>query len=226
MQRFYHILLKRFPGYKKQIEWMRRVYLSVNYFFFQEITRVTLDKKLKPILKQEAIGSVLEVAPQHLSYREYMNADSYKTLDINSGPGIDYVADLHQLTLSADMFDSVILTEVLEHLYNPAEAAKHIHPILKQSGKVIATTRFAYPYHGEPYDYFRFTEHGLREVFKDYSEVRVITHGNKFLIIWQFITSYRLLRLLCLFDRPIAFLFSSRSDNAKDPLGFIIIATK
>jgi hypothetical protein len=115
---------------------------------------------------------------------------------------------------------------VLEHLHAPAEAARQVRSALREGGKVIATTRFAYPYHEEPHDYFRFTEYGLREIFKDYRTVEIITHGSRPLIIWQFITSYKILRIFALFDRLICLIFDSHSDHAKDPLGFIIIATK
>jgi len=61
-----------------------------------------------------------------------------------------------------------------------------IHRILKKDGTCILTTHMAQVLHGEPHDYFRFTEHGLRELFKEFKHVEIKPNGGALLSLIQF----------------------------------------
>lgn len=63
-------------------------------------------------------------------------------------------------------FDTVILSDVLEHLREPALCLEEIFRILTPGGKVIANVPFYYWLHEMPYDYYRFTEFGLKYLFE------------------------------------------------------------
>ena len=58
--------------------------------------------------------------------------------------------------------------------------------VLKKKGKCILTTHMAQVIHGEPHDYFRFTEYGLKELFKNFSYIEVKPNGGALLAIFQF----------------------------------------
>jgi SAM-dependent methyltransferase len=64
-------------------------------------------------------------------------------------------------------FDTVVCTEVLEHVPEPAQVVREIARVLKPNGYVILTTPLYYPIHEEPYDFFRFTPFGLRHPFNE-----------------------------------------------------------
>ena len=81
--------------------------------------------------------------------------------------------------------DSVFSSQVLEHIKDPQKMVNEIHRILKKDGVCILTTHMAQVLHGEPHDYFRFTEYGLRELFKKFSYVEIKPNGGALLAIIQ-----------------------------------------
>lgn len=110
---------------------------------------------------------VLDIAPQvHEGAKEFFKKATIKTLDI--APGADYHADICQnnnLLIPDNTFDLVICTEVLEHVSNPFAAAIEIDRLLKPTGQAYITTPFNFRIHGPLPDNWRFTIHGLRQLF-------------------------------------------------------------
>jgi ubiquinone/menaquinone biosynthesis C-methylase UbiE len=87
---------------------------------------------------------------------------------VTEGPGVDIVADAHNLPFDDNEFEVILCTEVLEHLKSPEIAIKEMKRVLKPSGKLILTTRFIFPLHDVPGDYWRFTKYGLEHLFADW----------------------------------------------------------
>jgi len=71
------------------------------------------------------------------------------------------------LDIESESVDCVVLTEVLEHIYEPKEALKEISRILKPGGAIIGTVPFAVGEHEEPYDFHRYTSFCLKRMFSD-----------------------------------------------------------
>lgn len=189
------------------------------------LARQTLDAHIGRILRERSRGRVLEVGARTSPYRADINADRYEVLDYIDGEGVDHVQDIHQTTFPDASFETVVATEVFEHLYHPHRAAEEIRRILVPGGWLIGSTRFSYHYHDEPHDYFRYTIHGLRYVLRDYSDVEIIPLGSRLTAILDLLTTrsraWKPLRLLGLLvnTRKIR----PRSTN---PSGFIFAARK
>jgi SAM-dependent methyltransferase len=77
---------------------------------------------------------------------------------------VDVIADAYELPFADSSVDTVLLTEVLEHLEAPARALAECRRVLRPGGYVIATTPFSWPLHEEPRDFFRYSPHGLRHL--------------------------------------------------------------
>lgn len=74
--------------------------------------------------------------------------------------------------------DCIICTEVLEHLPRPGRCVDEIRRLLRDGGLVLASVPFLYPVHADPFDYQRFTEDGLRNLFKEFKTVEVHRMGG------------------------------------------------
>ncbi len=90
------------------------------------------------------------------------------SMDIKERSGVDVVADAHAMPFADGEFEIVLCTEVLEHLHDPARAISEMHRVLAPGGLLILTTRFLYPIHDAPGDFFRFTRYGLTHLFRDW----------------------------------------------------------
>jgi len=131
---------------------------------------------------------VLDIAPQdHAGAKEYFSESKVLTLDIDKNSGADYIADLccdNSKIIPSNSFDIIICTEVLEHTLNPFDAVKEIHRLLKPGGRVFVSTPFNFRIHGPLPDCWRFTEYGLRSMFREYQSVDIsfIEDNERFLM--------------------------------------------
>ena len=131
---------------------------------------------------------LLDVAPQdHEGAAPYFPAATIETLDIDPASGASYVADLtrdNSDCLPSDRFDFVVCTEVLEHTVQPFDAVRELRRVLKPGGTAFVTTPFNLRIHGPLPDCWRFTEHGLRELFKawDLVELTELDDPDRFLM--------------------------------------------
>ncbi|HXF85989.1 MAG TPA: class I SAM-dependent methyltransferase [Anaerolineales bacterium] len=91
----------------------------------------------------------------------------YVNLDLTTHPHI--FADVLFVPLKSQSVDCVICTEVLEHLSDPQACVNEIHRLLRDGGLVLASTPFLYPVHADPYDFQRFTEDGLQNLFRNFN---------------------------------------------------------
>jgi len=99
-------------------------------------------------------------------------------LDIQNGPNVDIVADVYELPFEDEKFDNILCTEVLEHLHSPHLAISEMKRVLKQGGKLILSTRFIFPLHDVPNDYYRYTKYGLKYLFKDWQIIELKEEAN------------------------------------------------
>lgn len=74
-------------------------------------------------------------------------------------------------------FDIIICSNVLEHVFNFKKAIKNIYNALKQNGILILIVPGFYPLHDEPYDYWRFTEHSLKNLLRNYVRIKIERKG-------------------------------------------------
>lgn len=76
----------------------------------------------------------------------------------------DYFYDGEMLPFEDKSFDGVLCTQVLEHVRNPGALLSEICRVLKQGGVLVLSAPFLWEEHEEPYDFFRFTSFGFREL--------------------------------------------------------------
>ena len=131
-------------------------------------------------LREHARGRLLDLGcgkvPLYGAYREYVSenicVDWGGTLHKNAH--LDYEFDLTEpLPLDDNAFETIILSDVLEHIPAPDQLWKEMARLLSPGGKVVVNVPFYYWLHEQPHDYYRYTEFALRR-FVDTSGLRLV----------------------------------------------------
>jgi ubiquinone/menaquinone biosynthesis C-methylase UbiE len=144
----------------------------------------------------------------------------YTSADIsqNSAHSVDHICPITNIPVATASYDTVLCTEVLEHVSATHKAFKELYRVLKTGGCLIVTTPFLYPLHEEPYDYVRLTAHQFKEIAST-TGLKIIylrQSGNAFEVIAQMLNhilcypcqyyvtkSWFLRNLYCLAIRPV-----------------------
>lgn len=79
---------------------------------------------------------------------------------------LDLVIDMNEpLTqIASNSFDTVLLSDVLEHIFKPDCLMSEITRILKPGGRLILNVPFMYWVHEAPHDYYRYTRFALERL--------------------------------------------------------------
>ncbi|MCB1706409.1 MAG: class I SAM-dependent methyltransferase [Halioglobus sp.] len=87
---------------------------------------------------------------------------------------LDSECDLNEkLPFPDKEFDTIILSDVLEHIPKPEDLWQEMSRILAIDGRVIVNVPFYYWLHEQPHDYYRYTEFALRR-FVEGSGLRLV----------------------------------------------------
>ena len=107
---------------------------------------------------------VIDLGCGEMPFQPLVPADcDYQGVDRR--PPAHVIHDLDRpLPFEAKIADAVLLSEVLEHTPHPMSVLSEAARILRPGGLVFVTTPFAFPVHGKPSDYFRFTEYFYRRL--------------------------------------------------------------
>lgn len=76
-------------------------------------------------------------------------------------PSVEAFCDAAHLPFRAESVDSVLATEVLEHLPEPLAFLVEAERVLKPGGHVVLSTPMTWGLHEIPHDYYRYTCYGL-----------------------------------------------------------------
>jgi SAM-dependent methyltransferase len=117
----------------------------------------------------------------------------YIGADVVDGPKVDVVCPLEALEFPNARFDTVLCSQVLEHVREPILALREIARVLRPSGVLLASTHGTYPYHPHPTDYWRWTQDGLRALFDDaggFEVVDLIPHRGSIACLALLVANY------------------------------------
>ncbi|HYC90133.1 MAG TPA: class I SAM-dependent methyltransferase [Thermoanaerobaculia bacterium] len=79
----------------------------------------------------------------------------------NRRGSVDLVASLVSIPREDASVDTIVCTEVLEHVPDTAAAFSEMARLVRGGGVILITTPFAYPLHEEPHDYVRLTARAI-----------------------------------------------------------------
>lgn len=93
---------------------------------------------------------------------------------------VDAFADGSALPFRDASFDSILATEVLEHVPDTDLVVREMARVLRDDGKVLVTVPFVGELHQTPYDFRRFTRFGIARVLEDagFEVLELRSRGN------------------------------------------------
>lgn len=147
-----------------------RRYLNGSSYLTAAITADYYSEYIPKYVKGVTADLGCGFAPMYQYYKEY--TEKVICIDwansLHKNKILDMRCDLSKpLDLEDGSIDTVILSDVLEHIFNPKSLLREIYRILRADGTVLLNTPFTYPEHEKPYDYFRYTEFFFRKMVKE-----------------------------------------------------------
>lgn len=106
-----------------------------------------------------------EIFAPHVA--SHFGVDFKGTADLHYGAETkaDLFVDGAETNLPAGSFDTLLCTQVLEHIFETDAFIGECHRLLAKGGIGIFTIPFLWQCHAEPNDFYRFTRHGLEKLF-------------------------------------------------------------
>lgn len=113
--------------------------------------------------------------------RSIFGATEHIGCDIQEGPGVDRIEDIHALSFEDGSVGTVLCFETLEHVADPIRAVEEMHRILKPGGVLAVSSVMFFPIHAHPWDFWRFTPEGFTRLLEPFASRYVLAHGYELL---------------------------------------------
>ncbi|MEI3003854.1 MAG: class I SAM-dependent methyltransferase [Victivallales bacterium] len=160
------------------------------------LTRRALLRNIRELGKH-LHGCLLDVGCGSKPYEKWIQADKYIGLEYvpdntNYSGKADYIYDGHKFPFPDKFFDTLLSSQVLEHVFNPDEFLSEINRCLKNDGIFLLTVPFIWDEHEKPQDFGRYTSFGVRHLLQEHG-FKIIEQRktcNNIRVIFQLWNSY------------------------------------
>jgi SAM-dependent methyltransferase len=195
---------------------------------------ISLIERSIAVLAPELTGELLDVGCGPQPYANYFrHVKRKRACDFNAKRGqVDFECPADKIPLPDDSLDSILCTEVLEHVPDPLAVWREFHRLLRPGGKVLLATPMSWPGHEEPYDFYRFPEYGLRHLAREsgFEVLRLMPRGGAWAHLGQTILHVMPQYLKFSWQRRLANKFFLKLDAwrcaPRMTLGWTVLAVK
>jgi len=141
--------------------------IFINPFFF---ARRGLFKHVQDLAPQ-ITGKTLDVGCGSKPYESLYDSSEYIGLEYDTPENrsikkADFFYDGTNFPFEDNSFDSAVLNQVFEHVFNPNSFLDEVSRILKKDGKLFLTIPFAWDEHEQPVDYARYSSFGIKSILE------------------------------------------------------------
>lgn len=198
---------------------------------------------------------ILDAGAGETRFAHHFLRHFYVALDSGEGDSswdysrIQVQADVASVPIASERVDTVVHTQVLEHVATPEQVLREMYRVLRPGGQLYLTAPQGWHEHQQPHDYFRFTRYSLRLLLETagFREISIEPLGGYFHYLGHRLTyvakvlfqdrkgvvrvllfplELTTLFLFC-FLSPIACYYLDRFDKKKEfTLGYKCLATK
>ena len=205
-------------------------------------SRVTADRQAAAyshVLAVHASGDLLDLGcgtvPTYAMYRPHVSSITCLdwSLTPHPSPYLDVEADLREpLPFGDAQFDTVLLTDVLEHMPYPDSLVAEIARVLRGGGNAVIAVPFMYGIHEAPNDHHRYTEFRLRLFCEDHGLdiLELFPYGGPAAVLLDEASKFLSVVPLVRRAAGLPALFVSRGARHWSPtplpLGYVLVARK
>jgi SAM-dependent methyltransferase len=117
-------------------------------------------------------GTILDIGCGTKPYRGLFDNPAYIGLEVNRDSPLgshrkpDVYYDGRHIPLPDASVESVLCSQVLEHVFEPGDFLAELRRVLVPGGRILLTVPFVWDEHEQPFDYARYSSFGLRHLFE------------------------------------------------------------
>ena len=160
---------------------MNSIFITLAHFIFR--IRSFGNNSIKQFAKRIKNKKILELGSgkklrgkYHYSAKQFFDiTNEFTQSDIIKEYG-HKIVDVNHMKYQCE-YDFVICMNVLEHVFDFHNAISNIYAALKENGIAIIFVPVVYPLHDEPNDFWRFTEHSLKIILKNFRKITIKHSG-------------------------------------------------
>jgi SAM-dependent methyltransferase len=154
---------------------------------------LSFHRDLYNAIKNFAKGKLLDIGCGNKPYEiwcketitEYIGCDIVQS----SANKVDVLSSANKIPLESNSFDTVLSTQVVEHVEDHQGMVDEAYRLLKPEGYFILSGPMYWNLHEEPYDFFRFTKHGFKYILEKagFEVCEIVPNGGAWATLGQII---------------------------------------
>jgi len=211
---------------------------------------LSFHKDLHNAIQKYAKGKLLDIGCGNKPYEiwtkskvaEYIGCDVVQS----SSNKVDVLCLANNIPLESNSFDTVLSTQVIEHVEDHQGLVNEAYRLLKPNGYIILSGPMYWNLHEEPYDFFRFTKHGFKYIIEKagFEVCEIVSNGGAWATLGQVVNHtlqfknsdankvakglkylFRKLRIFILVNRVFAYL-DKKDFNPINTMNYVVVARK
>lgn len=211
---------------------------------------LSFHRELKKAIECYANGKLLDIGCGNKPYESWSKdyVTEYIGCDIiqSSANKVDVISTANNIPLANSTFDTVLSTQVIEHVEDHQGLVNEAYRLLKPDGYFILSGPMYWNLHEEPYDFYRFTKYGFQHLLEKagFEVIEINANGGAWATLGQVINHtfefknpkaslmvrvlkflFRKLKIVVIINRLFRYL-DNKDYNTINTMNYVVIAKK